>query len=153
MHVVTQRCGSSSVYWKWSRKPVMQTWHCLLPATIHLRKPENTEMHIKNFSINPNLSASECWKSIFFKQNQIFHDQPIIDFLDRISHNYEWTRDFFRFSLIYFLTGLCFILCFIYYFVLWIVPFWSYSESSYSESATLDRPLWIVPHPNWGMWK
>ena len=57
----------------------------------------------------------------FFEQNQIFHDQPIIDFLDRISHNYEWTRDFFRFSLIYFLTGLFFvlsILCFIYYFVL-----------------------------------
>ena len=25
----------------------------------------------------------------FFEQNQIFHDQPIIDFLARISHNYE----------------------------------------------------------------
>ena len=43
----------------------------------------------ENFSINPNLSASECWKSIFFEQNQIFHYQPIIDFLARISNNCE----------------------------------------------------------------
>ncbi|KAL7078640.1 hypothetical protein ACQ4LE_002087 [Meloidogyne hapla] len=47
--LVTQRCGSLWIHCEESRRSVMQIWHFLLLGTIHHRKPDDTEMQIKEF--------------------------------------------------------------------------------------------------------